>query len=155
METIHPNSRIADLIGLLTSLVDTFSGKTQLYKLEKEMEVDLDDFMPIVYTADSLGFVTIGEGDIVITDKGEEFLRSNIKKRKTLIRDSLKHAEPFKTALELNSFTVGELAEKLRERKVQSFVSARGNQDLDLVLIEWGIYSGLLRKEGETYSVQK
>ncbi|MEM4000485.1 MAG: AAA-associated domain-containing protein, partial [Saccharolobus sp.] len=63
MEVIDPHARVADLVGLLYSLENTFNGKTDLYMLEKEMEVDLDDLMPIVYTANSLGFITVGEGD--------------------------------------------------------------------------------------------
>ncbi|MCL5788650.1 MAG: AAA-associated domain-containing protein [Candidatus Marsarchaeota archaeon] len=153
MHAIHPNSRVADLIGLLSVLTNTFGGKAELYKLEKETEVDLDDLMPIVYTADALGFVTVGEGDITVTDRGLEFLEAKIGRRKKLIEESLKHAEPFKTVVELGDFSVDELAESLEKKHVQSFVSPRGHQDLDMLLVEWGVYSGFLRKEGDRYTV--
>ncbi|MEM3670261.1 MAG: AAA-associated domain-containing protein [Thermoprotei archaeon] len=153
MHAVHPNSRIADLIGLLSVLSSTFSGRAELYKLEKEMEVDLDDLMPIVFTADALGFVTVGEGDITLTDKGIEFLEAKTGRRKKIIAGSLRHAEPFATVLEMGKFTVEDLAKKLEEKNVQTFISPRGNLDLEMLLVEWGVYSGLLRKEDEKYYV--
>ncbi len=129
MEIIDPHARVADLVGLLYSLENTFNGKTDLYMLEKEMEVDLDDLMPIVYTANSLGFITVGEGDIIITDKGMEFLKSNLKRRKEIIRDSIKKIEPFKTTLELKYFTIEELKYVLEKKGIQVYNSPEGLYD--------------------------
>ncbi|QGA55164.1 ABC transporter ATP-binding protein [Sulfolobus sp. E5-1-F] len=153
MEVIDPHARVADLVGLLYSLENTFNGKTDLYMLEKEMEVDLDDLMPIVYTANSLGFITVGEGDIIITDKGMEFLKSNLKRRKEIIRDSIKRIEPFKTTLELKYFTIEELKYVLEKKGIQVYNSPEGLYDLQITLVEWGIYSGLLKKEGDKFIV--
>ncbi|AGJ63416.1 hypothetical protein SiL_1972 [Sulfolobus islandicus LAL14/1] len=121
--------------------------------LEKEMEVDLDDLMPIVYTANSLGFITVGEGDIIITDKGMEFLKSNLKRRKEIIRDSIKKIEPFKTTLELKYFTIEELKYILEKKGIQVYNSPEGLYDLQITLVEWGVYSGLLKKEGDKFIV--
>ncbi|BDC00166.1 AAA-associated domain-containing protein [Saccharolobus caldissimus] len=153
MEIVDPHARVADLVGLLYTLDTTFNGKTDLYMLEKEMEVDLDDLMPIVYTANSLGFITVGEGDIIITDKGIEFLKSNLKKRKEIIRDSIKRVEPFKTALQLKEFTIYELKDVLERKGVQIYNSPEGLYDLQITLVEWGVYSGLLKKEGDKFMV--
>nr|WP_206760538.1 MULTISPECIES: AAA-associated domain-containing protein [Sulfolobaceae] len=141
------------MVGLLYSLENTFNGKTDLYMLEKEMEVDLDDLMPIVYTANSLGFITVGEGDIIITDKGMEFLKSNLKRRKEIIRDSIKKIEPFKTTLELKYFTIEELKYILEKKGIQVYNSPEGLYDLQITLVEWGVYSGLLKKEGDKFIV--
>jgi NitT/TauT family transport system ATP-binding protein len=153
VEIIDPHARVADLVGLLYSLENTFNGKTDLYMLEKEMEVDLDDLMPIVYTANSLGFITVGEGDIIITDKGMEFLKSNLKRRKEIIRDSIKKIEPFKTTLELKYFTIEELKYILEKKGIQVYNSPEGLYDLQITLVEWGVYSGLLKKEGDKFIV--
>ncbi|BBD71767.1 ABC transporter ATP-binding protein [Sulfodiicoccus acidiphilus] len=153
MDVIHPSSRIADLVGLLYVLINTFRGKTDLYQLEKEMEVDLDDLMPIVYSADSLGFITIGEGDIVVTDKGLEFVRAGLKHRKEIIRNSIVKVEPFATAVSLGAFTLEALIEELRRKGVKVFDTPSGMYDLEVTLTEWGVYSGLLRKEENVYKV--
>ncbi|MGC9208524.1 MAG: AAA-associated domain-containing protein [Nitrososphaeria archaeon] len=141
---IHPSTRVADLLGLLLVLKNEFEGKTDLFELEERLEVDLDDFMPIVYTANELGFVTIGVGDIIITDKGLEFLEANLKKRKQIIKESLGRIEPFKTAKELGEFTVESLNKALLKKGIADFNSADGKHQLELLLNEWGVYSGFL-----------
>jgi hypothetical protein len=153
-DVVDPNSRIADLIGLLYVLNNMFDGKADLYMLEKEMEVDLDELMPIVYTASMLGFVLFETGDLSITPLGKELIKSSIKTRKELIKKSLRNIEPFKTALSLGEFELDKLLETLQEKGVQTFNSPTGHHDVELTLIEWGIYSGLLGKDGDSFIVK-
>ncbi len=141
---IHPSTRVADLLGLLLVLKNEFGGKTDLFELEERLEVDLDDFMPIVYMANELGFATIGVGDIIITDKGLEFIESNFKKRKEIIKESLERIEPFKTAKELKEFTIENLNKALLKKGIADFNSTDGKHKLELILNEWGVYSGFL-----------
>ena len=152
-EVIDPNARIADLVGLLYVLTNIFNGKTDLYKLEKEMEGDLDDRRSIVYTAVNLGFVTLDSGDINVTEKGREFARAGIKKRKEMIRDSIKNMEPFITSLNMKKFTIQELMEELVKKNIYQYNSPSGYHDLEVILIEWGIYSGLLKKEEDYFII--
>jgi Uncharacterized conserved protein len=154
VESIHPSARIADLLGLLMVLNNTFEGRADLYELEKEMEVDLDDLMPIVYLTNNLGFVTIGKGDIIITDKGIEFLKSNIRKRKELIRESLIKVEPFVTAKELREFDIETLYFALLRKGVKDYTSPEGMQLLEIIINEWGVYSGLITRKGGKYVVK-
>ncbi|MBP1358146.1 MAG: AAA-associated domain-containing protein [Sulfolobus sp.] len=154
MDVIDPNSRVADLLGLLTTLLNIFEGKADIFMLEKEMEVDMDDLMPIVYSASSLGFATIGEGDIIITDKGIEFVHSNLKRRKELLKESLKEVEPFKSALELKEFTTHQLLEFLDKKGITKYQGPTAEYDLEVILSEWGIYSGLLAKRNDHYVIK-
>ncbi|MEM0169288.1 MAG: AAA-associated domain-containing protein [Metallosphaera sp.] len=154
MSVISSDARIADLLGLLSVLQNVFGGKAELYQVEKEMEVDVDDLMPIVYAANHMGFATVGEGDIIITDKGSEFLKSNIKRRKEILKDSLVKTEPFKTALELKEFSLESLMEALERKGIQEYNKPEGKYQLQLILLEWGVYSGLIsRVDEEKYKV--
>ncbi len=155
VDIVDPNARIADLVGLLYVMNNIFDGKTDLYQLEKEMEVDIDDLMPIVYTASNLGFVSAEEGDITITEKGKEYVKAGIKRRKDMLRESLRNIEPFKTAISVGQFESKDLLEILENNGVQTFNSPYGLHDLEVILIEWGIYSGLLKKIDEGYSIIK
>ncbi len=155
VDIVDPNARIADLVGLLYVMNNIFDGKTDLYQLEKEMEVDIDDLMPIVYTASNLGFVSAEEGDITITEKGREYVKAGIKRRKDMLRESLRNIEPFKTAISAGQFESKDLLEILENNGVQTFNSPYGLHDLEVILIEWGIYSGLLKKTDEGYSIIK
>jgi Uncharacterized conserved protein len=148
---IDPDSRIADLVGLLYTLTNIFNGKTDLYMLGKEMEVDVDDLMPIVYTASLLNFVKLENGDISITEKGTEFIRSGIKKRKEIIRDSIRDVEPFYTAIEMKRFKLEDLQKELIRNGIQRFNSPSGLHELEVIFIEWGVYSGLFKKHEEEY----
>lgn len=150
-EVIDPDSRIADLVGLLYTLTTIFNGKTDLYKLEKEMEVDVDDLMPIVYTASSLDFIKIDSGDIIITEKGSELIRCGLKKRKEMLKEALKLLEPFSTALKLGKFKLEDLQKELLKKGIQRFNSPSGLHELEIIFIEWGVYSGLFKKHGEEY----
>ncbi len=150
-EVIDPDSRIADLVGLLYTLNNIFNGKTDLYMLEKEMEVDVDDLMPIVYTASLLNFVKLDNGDISTTEKGVEFIKAGIKKRKEIIRDSIKDIEPFYTAIKMRKFKLEDLQKELIRNGIQRFNSPSGLHELEVIFIEWGVYSGLFKKQEEEY----
>jgi hypothetical protein len=153
MDVIDPDARIADLLGLLYVLNNIFDGKTDLYRLEKEMEVDLDDLMPIVYTASNLGLVNAESGDISISQKGIEYIKSGMNQRKQIIRESLKNIEPFKTALSMGSFSLDDIIDRLKENDVPTFNNPDGSHDLEVILIEWGIYSRLLKKTDDGFEV--
>ena len=146
MEVIDPDARIADLVGLLYVLDYIFKSKTDLYELEKEMEVDLDDLMPIVYTATELSFVNTDQGDIWITEKGKEFIGSSLQKRKFILKESVKNYEPFLTALQMRTFQLDEIKEELERKGVQKYNNPSGFHNLEVTLIEWGVYSGLIKK---------
>ena len=137
------------------TLNNVFGGSSDLAKLEEELEVDLDDLMPIVYAASAMGFITVGDGFIAITDKGKEFIESSIEKRKELLRESLKLVEPFKTAMELKSFSVEELQTKLEEKGYPTYSGPTGLHDLEIILTEWGVYSKLLKRVEEKYVVNE
>jgi NitT/TauT family transport system ATP-binding protein len=94
--------------------------------------------------ANELGFVNIGVGDVIITDKGIEFLESNFKRRKEIIKESLARIEPFKTAKELKEFTIESLNKALLKKGIADFNSNDGKHKLELILNEWGVYSGFL-----------
>ncbi|GGM73255.1 ABC transporter ATP-binding protein [Thermogymnomonas acidicola] len=155
MESIEPNARIADLVGLLYVLTYVFPDRTDLYELEKEMEVDLDDLMPIVYTAARLGFVHVVDGDIEITGLGKEYILGSIKRRKEILRQILDRLEPFATAISMGDFTVDDLYDALEAKGIQTYNSPSGRRDLEVILIEWGIYSGLIRKTEDGFEAVK
>ncbi len=155
MDVIDPDARIADLLGLLYVLNNIFDGKTDLYQMEKEMEVDLDDLLPIVYTASTLGFVNATDGDIAITQKGKEYIGSSPKKRRGILANSLDNVEPFHSAQKLGSFKVDDLSSTLEENGIQTYNNPSGLRDLEITLIEWGLYSGLLRKTDDGFEVTR
>ena len=153
MEIIEPDARIADLMGLLYTLVHVFHERTDLYQLEKDMEVDIDDLMPIVYTASNLGLVEIEQGDIWITEKGKLFSKSGISARKSMLKSAIVNMEPFVTAVRMEEFELKDMLEELEKTGINKYNTPAGVHNLEITLIEWGIYSGLLKKTDDGFRV--
>ena len=54
--------------------------------------------------------------------------------------------EPIATALKLKKFDLEEIMEELAEEGVQKYNSPTGYHNLEVTLIEWGVYSGIIKK---------
>ncbi len=80
-----PHARPGGIAGLLELLIDR-SGRDDIYRLADELAFEIDDLLPIVDASQLLGFLTIEEGDAVITPSGREFAESEILKQKQLFR---------------------------------------------------------------------
>lgn len=153
MYTIDPDARVADLVGLLYTLNHEFNNRTDLFKIEKEMEVDIDDLMPIIYAASEMGFIKTEQGDIWITEHGLNYIRSSPKIRKQILKSAIIGLEPFVSAIKLRKFDIDELMEELINNGVQKYNNPYGKHGLEITLIEWGFYSGLVVKKGEKFEV--
>ena len=61
------------------------SGRADLYRLSGELAADLGDMLPVVEAVEMLGFLTVEEGDLVITPLGEAYAEAKILARKELV----------------------------------------------------------------------
>ncbi len=82
-----PHARPGGMAGLLELLLDK-GGRDDIYRLADDLAFEIDDLLPIVDAAQLLGFLTIEEGDAVITSSGTEFANSEILRQKELFRDA-------------------------------------------------------------------
>jgi NitT/TauT family transport system ATP-binding protein len=82
-----PHARPGGIAGLLELLLDK-GGRDDIYRLADDLAFEIDDLLPIVDAAQLLGFLTIEEGDAVITPSGTEFANSEILRQKELFRDA-------------------------------------------------------------------
>ena len=83
-----PHARPGGIAGLLEIVIDLSdqSGHADIYKLADELAFEIDDLLPIMEAAQILGYLKVGEGDVVITPEGREFAESEILKQKELFR---------------------------------------------------------------------
>jgi len=79
-----PNSQLAALAGLLEKLVEE-GGRVDLYRISGALVLELDDLLPIVETGDLLGFITLQEGDLLLTPLGRAYANATILARKAII----------------------------------------------------------------------
>ena len=82
-----PHARPGGIAGLLEMLQDR-GGREDLYRLAEDLVMEVDDLLPIIEAAALLGFMTLQEGDAVITPEGHAFVEADILQRKVLFRDA-------------------------------------------------------------------
>lgn len=82
-----PQVRVGSIAGLLELLED--SKDKDIYRLGQELQLEVDDILPIVEAAKLMDFVTIQEGDINLTSIGRNFIAGNIDERKQVVKDQL------------------------------------------------------------------
>ncbi|BDR93009.1 AAA-associated domain-containing protein [Vulcanisaeta souniana] len=148
------DARFADVLGLIDTLANEFKGQADIFMIAKEMESDIDDLMPALNAAVYLGFVEVKGGDIRITDAGREFLNAKISDRKKILKQKLINLEPFHTAYALGlhrPFTVDNLIEKLNEKGYIETREPGIRHLLEILLAEWGVFAGMLKKRGDEY----
>ncbi|OUL20527.1 nitrate ABC transporter ATP-binding protein [Nostoc sp. RF31YmG] len=82
-----PAVRIGSIAGLLELLEDR--QEKDLYRLAQELQLEVDEILPIVDAANLMNFVELAEGDINLTSVGQEFINGSIDERKQIVRSQL------------------------------------------------------------------
>jgi len=82
-----PYVRIGSIAGLLELLEDR--QNPDLYRLGQELQLDVDDLLPIVEAAKFMDLIEIREGDLNLKSIALEFIQGNIDQRKQIIRQQL------------------------------------------------------------------
>ncbi|MBX6352792.1 MAG: AAA-associated domain-containing protein [Thermoflavifilum sp.] len=90
---VLPPVQAGALTGFL-ELLDDLEIKSDLYKLADEIMFDLDELLPIVEAAQLLGFATVSQGDISLTEVGKRFAAANVLERKEIFRAQLHERLP-------------------------------------------------------------
>lgn len=144
-----PNAGINQVFGLL-DLLRAYNGKTDVANLNLDLRVDIDELLPIVDTAEYMGFVSVQQGDISLTDLGRKALNAKMAERKKLLRDRLATLEPFPEVAKL----LGQEKE-LSRLALGRFVNQKFGYVSDLhvavnFLVSWGVFAGLFRYDGES-----
>jgi NitT/TauT family transport system ATP-binding protein len=82
-----PQVRVGSIAGLLELLED--SKDKDLYRLGQELQLEVDDILPIVEAAKLMNFVVVQEGDINLTSIGHQFIAGSIDDRKQTVKTQL------------------------------------------------------------------
>jgi NitT/TauT family transport system ATP-binding protein len=82
-----PHARVGGVAGLLELLRD-HGGREDLFRLAKELVMDVEDLLPILEACVLLGFANLKEGDMQITPQGVALADADIQQRKRLFRQA-------------------------------------------------------------------
>lgn len=79
-----PAASMEALAGLLERIAEE-GGRHDLYRMADDLAFELDDLLPVVETAEMLGFAQVEAGDIVLTPLGQTFADASILARKEIV----------------------------------------------------------------------
>ena len=141
-----PHARPGGIGGLLELLNDR-GGTDDLYHVADELQMEVDDLLPIVEGAALLGFARTDKGDVAVTAEGKTFAEADIATRKRLFRDAaLAHVtllQQMHQALASKSDRRMP-AEFFRDVLDEHFSEDEGKRQMETAL-NWGLYADILR----------
>lgn len=82
-----PHVRIGSIAGFLELLEDR--KDRDIYRLGQELQLEVDDILPIVEAAKYMDLIEVKEGDIILKPIAREFIQGGIDQRKEIIRTQL------------------------------------------------------------------
>ncbi|MFZ0968761.1 MAG: AAA-associated domain-containing protein [Candidatus Acidiferrales bacterium] len=145
-----PHSRPGSVSGLLELLVDR-GGEEDMYHIAEDLLLEIDDLLPIIETATLLGFATVREGDVVITEHGRRFAEADISTRKMLFREAalarVALLQQMKAALERKSDHKMPL-EFFRDILDEHFTAEDVQRQVETAL-NWGRYAEIFKYDSE------
>ena len=152
---VLPHVAIGDLMGLVEHLAEA-GGRQDLYVLARDLQLELDDLLPLIEGLAILGIAVAEEGDAVLTDLGRRFAEADVLGEKELFREQvMRNVELVRQivrdlqASPEHSFKEDALLEQLQ----QYFSEPEARRQLDTA-IDWGRYAELFAYDddsGELY----
>lgn len=146
-----PRARRGAIAGLLELLNDR-GGKDDLYHVADELQMEVDDLLPILEAATLLSFAKSDKGDVEITPEGKAFAEADIVTRKHLFREAaLAHVtllQQMHKALESKRDHSMPL-EFFRDVLEEHFPDAEVRHQIETAL-NWGRYGDILTYDSES-----
>jgi NitT/TauT family transport system ATP-binding protein len=146
-----PYARVGAITGFV-ELISDLGGRTDLFKVGRELYMDLEDLLPIVEASELLGFTRYKQGDIELTEDGEKFVEADLLKKKEIFREKvLENVFMIKQIVRvLKSKTNKRISEDffldILERRM---TRSEAEKQMD-ILIDWGRYAELFTYDDET-----
>jgi NitT/TauT family transport system ATP-binding protein len=151
-----PDAKIDDLIGLVSHL-DEANGRQDLPVLARDLQLEVDDLLPLIEGLAILGLGEAQEGDAVLSELGREFAAAeDVQEQKQIFRAQVMHnVELIRQIMDQlresdeHSFKEDALLEQLQE----NFSEPEARRQLDIA-IDWGRFAELFAYDddsGELY----
>jgi NitT/TauT family transport system ATP-binding protein len=139
-----PHAPIGSVNGL-TELVANRGGREDLYDLGRDLQMEIDDLLPLVEAAELLDLARVTEGDIELTERGRQLAEGSIQEDKALFRQQiLARVAPIREIVErLEAEESHKVNWDELHEEWQHFFSAEEAEDQLETAIDWGRYAEL------------
>ena len=134
------------LAGLMEALVAApYNGKADLPELAGELQLEVDDLLPLAEGLQILGFAELAEGDIKITDAGRAFVDSDLEQRKRLFAEQLRRHVPLAAHIRrVLDERPGHRAPRIRfETELEDQLSEEDAAETLQTVVSWGRFGEL------------
>jgi NitT/TauT family transport system ATP-binding protein len=86
-----PHVAISDVTGLI-ELVHNHGGREDIYQIGRDLQLEVDELLPLIEAADLLDLANAHEGDLILTEIGKRFAEAGVLEEKQIFRDqALQH----------------------------------------------------------------
>ena len=83
---VLPTVEIGDLTGLV-ELVHNEGDRVDLYQIGRELQLEVDEVLPLVDALDLLSLADTEAGDLLLTPQGQRFAEADLQEKKNIFRE--------------------------------------------------------------------
>jgi NitT/TauT family transport system ATP-binding protein len=148
-----PRAHLSVVAGLLKILED-YEGKVDAAKIADELMLELDDILPAIEAAEMLGFIKVDAGDLILTDKGREYLAGNSMQRKKTLNQALSKIDLFKWIIEQLKSRGNEMSKEELIRLLEEEMPDVDAAKMVKWIIEWGRHALILRYDSNSETIK-
>jgi NitT/TauT family transport system ATP-binding protein len=151
-----PHARVGGISGLLEFVHDR-GGREDLPKLAESLRLEVDDLLPAVDASSMLGFATVAQGDVIITDTGKEFATADVHRSHQIFKEQLLKNVPFaSTVIEtINQKRDGRIGKDFLLDILDEHFSESEAERQFQTLVDWGRYAQLFEYDASEERLYK
>jgi len=145
-----PHARSGGISGLL-EIINDRGGREDLPQLARDLQLEIDDLLPAIDASALLGFASVAQGDVVITDVGREFATAGVHRSHEIFKEQLLSKVPLAAAAvrvleEKRDGRIGK--EFLLDILDEHFSDSEAEKQFQ-TLIDWGRYAHLFEYDAD------
>jgi NitT/TauT family transport system ATP-binding protein len=140
-----PHVPVGQVTGLVEHLHAHHGDRADIYALGRELQLEVDDLLPLVQAIDLLGLGDIEEGDVYLTPAGVSFAEAGVLEEKEVFREQVRaNVQLVREILDaLNASPSGRVRQEAILTELESyFGTEEAERQLDTA-IDWGRYAEL------------
>jgi NitT/TauT family transport system ATP-binding protein len=145
-----PHARSGGISGLLEIIHDR-GGREDLPRLASDLRLEIDDLLPAVDASALLGFASVAQGDVIITDIGKEFATAGVHRSHEIFKEQLLNAVPLTAAVlrVLEEKRDGRIGKEFLLDILDEHFSDEESEKQFQTLIDWGRYAHLFEYDAD------